>query len=100
MPLPSRREMANVVTAGMNTMVMPETTPGSDSGMTTRANTVRGGAPRSSAALDDAAVHLLHHGVDGQDHEGQKVIDHAQKHRRLRADEVLARQAPAHPAPC
>ena len=36
LPLPSSREMAKVVTAGMNTMVIPEITPGRDRGMTTR----------------------------------------------------------------
>ena len=42
--------MAKVVTAGMNTMVMPEITPGMDWGTTTRVTTRSGFAPRSSAA--------------------------------------------------
>ena len=50
LPLPKSREIANVVTAGMNTIVIPEITPGSESGSTTRRNTFTGFAPRSSAA--------------------------------------------------
>ena len=50
MPLDMRRDIANVVTAGMNTIVMPDTTPGMDSGMTTRSTTFTLLAPRSCAA--------------------------------------------------
>ena len=39
MPEDISREMANVVTAGMNTIVMPDTMPGTDSGSTTRVTT-------------------------------------------------------------
>ena len=50
MPEDISLEMANVVTAGMNTIVMPETMPGTDIGSTTRVTTRNGFAPRSSAA--------------------------------------------------
>ena len=42
--------MANVDTDGTNTMVMPDSTPGSDRGRITLRNTVTVLAPRSRAA--------------------------------------------------
>ena len=42
--------MMKVLTAGTNTMVTPEMTPGMDMGSTTRRNTFRSSAPRSWAA--------------------------------------------------
>ena len=60
MPLESRREIENVVTAGMNTIVMPETTPGIDMGSTTRLTTRTGFAPRSCAAsMTDSQGRIL-----------------------------------------
>ena len=50
LPPPRRREIANVVIAGMNTIVMPEITPGIESGSTTLKNVVGPFAPRSCAA--------------------------------------------------
>ena len=42
--------MANVVIAGMNTMVIPDIIPGTDWGSTTLIKQVMGFAPRSAAA--------------------------------------------------
>ena len=50
MPPPSSCEMANVVVDGMNTIVMPEMMPETDSGSTTRRNVSAPFAPRSCAA--------------------------------------------------
>ena len=49
-PPPSIRLMAKVDTDGTNTMVMPDSTPGSDRGRMTLRNTVTELAPRSLAA--------------------------------------------------
>ena len=50
LPPPSIRGMKNVVTEGMNTMVMPLTTPGMDRGMVTLYRACQGLQPRSAAA--------------------------------------------------
>ena len=50
MPPPSIRLMANVDTDGTNTIVIPDSTPGSDSGRITLRNTITEFAPRSRAA--------------------------------------------------
>src|SRR5690606_26095267 len=49
-PPPKSREMTKVVMAGMNTMVIPDTTPGMLKGKITFMNTWKGLAPRSPAA--------------------------------------------------
>ena len=90
MPLDISLDIANVVTAGMNTIVTPDTTPGIDSGSTTRAITLMLFAPRVLRRLDHALrSSLFKHGVDGQYHEGQEVVHHAQQHRALRAYHLL-----------
>ena len=56
MPEDISREMANVVTAGMNTIVMPDTTPGTDSGSTTRVTTRIGFRAQVLRRLDHAGI--------------------------------------------
>ena len=64
-------------------MVMPERTPGRDRGRITLAEHRDGVGTQIPGGLDEAVVQLDDDRVDGQDHEGQEVIHHAQHHGAL-----------------
>ena len=65
----------------MKTSRQPATTPGIDSGSTTRQNRAAGWAPEHARRLEERQVELLQGGVDRQDHERQEAVDHPRHHR-------------------
>ncbi len=79
--------MTKVLTAGTNTMMIPDSTPGMDSGKMTLVKTWCSLEPISFAAsISDGSVFVSDR-VDRQNHEGQVIIYHAQHHRSRGIDD-------------
>ena len=72
----------------MNTMVTPESTPGRERGKVTPAKDREGVGAQILGGLDHLGVDFLQNGEDGQNHERQEVVDHAQHDGPLGVDHL------------
>lgn len=99
LPPPRISGIANVVSDGTNTMVIPLMMPGMVSGIMILVKTADNGAPRSRGCLDDILIQFHHRIVYRQNHKRQIIINHTNNNRHIGIRQILSRQ-PQYPKDC